>query len=301
MEPKESTISYTQASKQTVNISEVLKIKEVFPAINTKKINQINNIIKDNPKLKPCIQMTTKGPSRKQVIILMSSENNNNFMKNSATYIANINRHLRNAKLEVLVDYICLDPLRISIITNKVSLPSDLQIIDQYIKNSRDINTLQVDEPHLSQSKSYLKIIGIPYFPYGNIQDRLTSSDVETILKQNQIFDNVNLVSKPRVIKVLLKSDMSIIWIDIWNVQSSNKAKGLINQCFNISKYITTIWGANMNLGVPQYKNYCKWGYSIFSCRIQESKCIKYNGPHKSENYYEFGWCCKVNEKSNLL
>jgi len=52
---------------------------------------------------------------------------------------------------------------------------------------------------------------------------------VETILKQDKIFDNVNLAFKQRVIKVLPKSDMSIIWIDIWNVQSGNKAKGLIN------------------------------------------------------------------------
>ena len=167
-EPKELTISYAQVSKQTVNTSEVLKIEEAFPAINVKKINQINNIIKGNLKLKPRIQMTTKSPSRKQVIVLMSSENNNNFMKNSATHVANINRHLRNAKSEVLVDYICSDPLRISIITNKMLLQSDLQIIDQYVKNSRDINALQVDEPHLSQLKSYLKNIDISYFPHSN-------------------------------------------------------------------------------------------------------------------------------------
>jgi len=203
-------MSYTQVLKQTVNTSEVLNIKEAFPALNAKKIDQISNIVKGNPKLKPRIQMTTKDPSRKQVIVPMSNENNI-FMKNSATHVANINRLLRNAKSEVLVDYICSDPLGISIITNKVFLQYDLQIIDQYIKNSEDINALQVDEPCLSQLKSYLKIIGIPYFPHSNSQDRLTSSDVETILKQNQIFDNINLASKPRVIKVSPKSDMFII------------------------------------------------------------------------------------------
>ena len=167
-EPKELTMSYAQASKQTANTSEVLKIKEAFPTINAKKIDQINNIIKGNPKPKPHIQMTTKSPSRKQVIVLMSSENNNNFMKNSTTHVANINRYLRNAKSEVLVDYICSDPLGISIITNKVFLQYDLQIIDQYIKNSEDINTLQVDKSCLFQSKSYLKIISIPYFSHNN-------------------------------------------------------------------------------------------------------------------------------------
>jgi len=54
--------------------------------------------------------------------------------------------------------------------------------------------------PHLPQSKSYLKIIGIPYFPNSNLQDCLNASDVETIIKQNHIFNNVTLASKLRVI-----------------------------------------------------------------------------------------------------
>jgi len=65
--------------------------------------------------------MTTKGPSRKQVIVPMSTENNNNFMKSSALHVSSINRQLRNAKSEVLVDYIRSDPLGITVITNKVS------------------------------------------------------------------------------------------------------------------------------------------------------------------------------------
>ena len=89
-----------------MNTSEVLKIKEAFLALNAKKIDQINNIVKGNPKPKPWIQMTTKGPSRKQVIVLMSSEHNSIFMKNSALYVTNINRQLWNAKSEVLVNYI---------------------------------------------------------------------------------------------------------------------------------------------------------------------------------------------------
>jgi len=156
-----------------------------------------------------------KGLSRKQVIISMSIDNNNTFMRNSATHVVNITRLLRNAKSEVLVNYIHSDSLGISVVTNKVSQQSNLQIIEQYIKNSEDINSFQVDKPQLLQSKSYLKIIGIPYFPYSNSQDHLTSNDVEMILKKNQIFDNIKLVSKLRVIKVLPKSDMSITWIDI--------------------------------------------------------------------------------------
>ena len=144
---KKQNRSYAQASKQMANTSEVLKIKELFSALNVKEIDQINNIVKDNPKLKPHIQMTMKELSRKQIIVPMSINNNNSFMKNLATHVVNINKLLKNAKSEVLVDYIHSNPFRISIVTNKVFLQSDLQIINQYMKNSEDINILQVGEP----------------------------------------------------------------------------------------------------------------------------------------------------------
>ena len=243
--------------------------------------------------------MTTKGPSRKQVIIPMSSENIISFMKSSSLHVANINRLLHNAKSDVLVDYICSDNTGITVITSKVAQQSDMSIIDQYVKNSNDINSLQVEEPRLSKSKSYLKIIGIPFFPHVNSQEKLMSNDIEMILKQNHIFDNISLASKPRVIKVSPKSDMSIVWLDIWNVQSGNNAKILINRCFNIGNYITTIQGANMNPSVPQCKNCWKWGHTTFLYRIQGAKYVKCNGPHKSKHHREFGWCCKANAKIN--
>jgi len=140
--------------------------------------------------------MTTKGLSRKYIIILMSSENIMKFMKNSSLHVTNINRSLRNAKSEVLADFIQSDPLGITVVTNKVALQSDLQIIEYYVKNVDNIDSLCVEVPQLPQFKSYLKIIGIPYFPHDNSQDCLTSSDIENIIKQNQIFNNTILVSK---------------------------------------------------------------------------------------------------------
>ena len=247
--------SYTQATKTSNNTLEVLKIKEMFSSLNTQKVDQVNNIINGQTKPKPCIKMTTKGPSRKQVIIPMSRNNINSFMKSLSLHVANINRLLHNTKSDILANYIHSDPTEITIITNKVSQQSDMSIINNYVKNSNDINSLQVDKLHLPKSKSYLKIIGIAFFPHVNSQDKLTLNDIEMILKQNHIFDNISLISKPRVIKVSPKSNMSIVWLDIWDIQSSSNAKMLINRCFNIGNYIVTIWGANMNPSVPQCKN----------------------------------------------
>ena len=114
-------------------------------------------------------------------------------------------------KLDVLVDFIWSDHIGIMVVTSKVVSWLDLHIIKNYVKNIDDINSLSMKVPRLPQSKSYLKIIGIPYFSHNISQKHLSSSDVKDIIKQNQIFNNVILASKPQVIKVSPKLDMSII------------------------------------------------------------------------------------------
>ena len=70
-------------------------------------------------------------------------------MKNSAIHITNLNRNLRNTKSEVMVNFICSDLHGITVITNKVSIPSDLLIIEKYVKTLENINSSQVNTPHL--------------------------------------------------------------------------------------------------------------------------------------------------------
>ena len=50
---QQNSKSYTQVSKTKINTSEVLKIKETFPALNAKKINQVNDIVNGQSKPKP--------------------------------------------------------------------------------------------------------------------------------------------------------------------------------------------------------------------------------------------------------
>ena len=59
--------------------------------LNAQKVDQIYKIINSTLKSKPQIQMTTKGSSRKQIIIPMSNNNIYKFMKNSLLYVVNIN------------------------------------------------------------------------------------------------------------------------------------------------------------------------------------------------------------------
>ena len=124
--------------------------------------------------------------------------------------------------------------------TNKVTSQSDLNTIESYIKNVDIINLKNIMTSCLPQSKSYFKIIGIPYI----IEDTnilINSSIVKSIIKSTYIFNDICFLSKPHIIKASPKSDMAIIWMDIWDAQSGTKAKYLINKCFNVGNYITTI------------------------------------------------------------
>ena len=79
----------------------------------------------------------------------------------------------------------------------------------------------------------------------------IKSNLIELLIETSYIFDNVNFTFKHHIAKVSPKSDMDIIWLDIWDLQSGSIAKKLINCCFNVSSFVATIRGANMNFDVP--------------------------------------------------
>jgi len=98
-------------------------------------------------------------------------------------------------------------------------------MIKKYIKNISNINTDKVEVSRLPQSKLYLKIIGILYW-IENTNTPILADVVESIIRSNYIFNNITIASKLCIIKVSPKSDMSITWLNIWDVQSSSKARG---------------------------------------------------------------------------
>ena len=207
-----------------------LKIKKAFLNLPNKKIDTIQKVVNGiNDKPKPRLNITTKGLSCKQVIIPMNSDLGKRFIKDSTNYITNINCTLKSIKSNVCTDFICTDAKSIIISTNSVASNSDLQEIEKYVKNSLQINDNSVATPRLPQLKSYLKIVGIPYY-IDKSSTHISSEDIERILKNSHIFNDIVLASKSRIIKVSPKSDMAIIWIDIWDNQNSSNTKKIINR-----------------------------------------------------------------------
>ena len=140
--------SFAQATKD--NVADILKVKEAFPKLVPSKIIKIHNIAQGtNHKVYPKLNMTTKGPSRKQVIIPMSQDNLNIITLCANKHIFNINRLLKSTKSNVTADFIQLVGMGIIITTNQVASASDMNIMENYIKESTNVNTNEVSLPYL--------------------------------------------------------------------------------------------------------------------------------------------------------
>ena len=126
--------------------------------------------------------------------------------------------------MEVIANFVHSKQVGIIIVTSKVVSLLNLQTIERYVKSSNNIDEENIEVFCLLQSKSYLKILSISYL-LKNTNTPILAHVAESIIKSNHIFNNITIVSRLHIIKVSSKSDMAIIWLDIWNDQSGNNAR----------------------------------------------------------------------------
>ena len=79
----------------------------------------------------------------------MSIENAKKLIKYSSAHVININKSLKNIKLNIIADFICINDKDIIISTNNVTSPSNLQEIERCIKSSLCTDMDQIDSPGL--------------------------------------------------------------------------------------------------------------------------------------------------------
>ena len=247
--------SYAEASKANnlSNIEDVIRVKEAFPKLSTDEVGKMLKAKNNNGGTKkPKINMTTREQSRREVIILMAKSNAELIINSAHIHISNINKCLKNSKSNIFADFIRYNASGIIITTKTPTNDLDLSTIKNYLKNVQNINPDSIESPRLPKSKSYMKIIGLPYSSELGV---MSPDIIEGVLKNSHLFKDASLASKPLVIKVSPKSDKAVVWVDIWDSQNGSCAKNIINRQFNIGRYIATVRGTNMNPGIPQCKN----------------------------------------------
>jgi len=150
--PMTTKKTYVQASKSnpSLNIEDVLWVKEAFPALSA---NEVGKILKAKNSgvgnKKPKINMTTRGLSRREVIILMTKVNTELIINSAYIHISNVNNCLKNSKSDIIADFIQININRIVITTNKPANDLDLSIIEKYLKNVKNVNPNSIENPCL--------------------------------------------------------------------------------------------------------------------------------------------------------
>jgi len=107
--------------------------------------------------------------------------------------------------------------------------------------------------------------LGVLYWG-NNSSLSITQAQVEAVIANTPIFEGVVLAFCPCIMKVSPSSDMSVIWIDIWDSQKRTKSKTLINYSFNFGCHTATVWGTAMHSGAAQYCNCWCWGHLTHTC-----------------------------------
>ena len=219
-------------------------------------------------------------------------------MANAASAVESCNKGLVNAHSKLRVESVHKAWVGVSMSTNSVASAAELEVIKQWLKKTAGLGESTEVEPRLPQSKSFLKILDVPYWDSKSSLP-ITPAQVAEALSCSPLFESVTLASMPHIMKASPSSDMSVIWIDIWDSQKGSKGKTLINCSFNFERHTATVRGTAMHPGVAQCRNCWRWGHPTHACRAQGAKCQKCGGPHRVENHRLLAWCCKANTKCN--
>ena len=118
------------------------------------------------------------------------------------------------------------------------------------MKKTAGLGEITEVEPRLPQSKSFLKVLGIPYWD-SKTSLPVTPAQVAEALSSSPLFEGVTLASMPCIMKASSSSDMSVIWIDIWDSQKGSKGKMLINRSFNLDVMLLQSGGLLCTLEWP--------------------------------------------------
>ena len=139
--------SYVQASKPNIlcKVKDILWVKEVFLALladKVEKVLKIKNSCEGNKK--PRINMTTREPLRREVIISMTKVYAELIVNSAHIHISNINKCLKNSKSDTFADFIWFNANGITITINKPASNLDLSTIEKYLKNIKNINLISL-------------------------------------------------------------------------------------------------------------------------------------------------------------
>ena len=105
--------------------------------------------------------MTTQGPTRYQVLIPLTLAAAETVVANAALAVESCNKGLVSARSKLRVESVHKTWDSVSMSTNSVASVVELEVIKQWLKKTASLGEITEVKPHLSQSKSFLKVLGV--------------------------------------------------------------------------------------------------------------------------------------------
>jgi hypothetical protein len=166
------------------------------------------------------INSTTAGPTRHQVLIWVDP------IPPAFRFTAiasHINHSLTSTKSDLWVDSCIHVYGGISLLTNRIATQSEISLIGSTV--TAGLAPLKPAEASLPTSRSYLKIINVPYFR-GLVP--ITPDQICDIMGQSYMASSFILANMPHVMQNSCKLDTTTVWFDIADSQSGASTKRLI-------------------------------------------------------------------------
>ncbi|KXN84855.1 hypothetical protein AN958_12023 [Leucoagaricus sp. SymC.cos] len=178
------------------------------------------------PAKKP--KATTKGPSRKQVLFVLDDPNARPNLKQMPRLL---NKYLVDNKV------VGLHAESVLVVYGGWSIQlTDIPSLEQLnaIRQWLGIHFSPVgSEVYLPMSKSFLKLIDIPYI----CQDgsRTTSDQVEGVMRASNLSNHFVLVGPPQVVRNSKSSDTAMAYFEVWDSQRGTCATNLVGHSLHVA------------------------------------------------------------------
>ena len=151
----------------------LLQLKEAFPNLSQATIISMHQASlggvnasqesSSRPGVSRTLKMTTQGPTWCLVLVPLDSATAELIVANAASAVLSCNMGLVEARSKLRVESVRKAWDGMSMSTNFVASTAELEVIKQWLKKTAGLGESTEVEPRLPQSKSFLKILDVPY------------------------------------------------------------------------------------------------------------------------------------------
>ncbi|KAF5355786.1 hypothetical protein D9756_004290 [Leucocoprinus leucothites] len=246
--PSVAKKSFAEVACTPASVATLIKLAQSHPTLEPDCIAAMHQAtLTDAPSVKKP-HMTTLGPTRCLLFLEFTGNSSDiTYLYHKAMCL--LNNSLTCAKSLLRIKNITRAYDTISLYTNSVATDADALVIESSLSSAFTAPfELRTKRP---RSRSYLKILDVPYYMSGIRTTLEHITDHMHLSPFKEIFGNVSSV---RIMRNSAKADTATVWVNLWDSQSGANAKRLVGKYLNFNSIQSMIKAACAHPRTPQYQ-----------------------------------------------